>query len=301
MDSFRRTWGARVDWKKLRPMILKRIRARSRDYPVRSMVPVAADVLKSRLLLIEGVSSLLHFVPIKSCRFCPEVSISQSGHLIKSCQGYRRSAKDQLHQWIDGQASDILIPVETFHLHNMFQDVIRHDQRFDFERVPAIVELCTQAGVDTSGEGNGFSNDSHDKLPSDVLPGELRSIAQRTLEAWENMRMGVKRLMMVYPVKVCQYCKEVHVGPSGHKARMCGPFKYEGWRGMHFWKAASVDDLVPPKLVWHKRPQDPAVLTEAGRGFYGHAPAVVELCAQAGAAVPKKYLCMMKANGLTRT
>ena len=40
----------------------------------------------------------------------------------------------------------MLVPVEAFHLKHMFQDVIKHHQRFDFERVPAAVELCWQAG-----------------------------------------------------------------------------------------------------------------------------------------------------------
>lgn len=64
------------------------------------------------------------------------------------------------------------------------------------------------------------------------------------------------------------------------------------------WKHANLDDLIPPKYVWHIREQDVPPLLDKGRGHYGHAPAVVELCIQAGAAIPRKYHCMMKINGL---
>ncbi|KAM1052752.1 hypothetical protein ACFX13_000341 [Malus domestica] len=62
-----------------------------------------------------------------------------------------------------------------------------------------------------------------------------------------------------------------------------------------------MDDLVPPKTVWRRRPQDPQVLLNEGRGFYGHTAAVVEPCTQAGAIAPPKYHCMMKLQGVSTT
>ncbi|KAL3535119.1 hypothetical protein ACH5RR_003580 [Cinchona calisaya] len=82
-----------------------------------------------------------------------------------------------------------------------------------------------------------------------------------------KMRGGAKRLMKMYPVRVCGYCPEVHVGPSGHKAQVCGAYKHQQRDGQH--------------------------RTEL-RNFYGQAPAVVDLCIQAGAAMPELYKPTMR-------
>lgn len=237
-------------------------------------------------------------------RFCPEVYIGKEGHLIQTCRGCKRHSRNQFHEWIPGGLNDILVPVETFHLQKMFQDIIKHHQRFDFDRVPAVIELCLQAGADLNEENLNSSSQKSESTFSSVhgveslSPDELKIIADGTLTAWEMLRSGVQRLLLVYPAKVCKYCSEVHIGPSGHKARLCGVFKYESWRGAHFWKKADVNDLVPPKIVWRRRPQDPPLLVNKWRDFYGHAPAVVDLCTKAGAMVPSKYRPMMKVQGL---
>lgn len=201
--------------------------------------------------------------------------------------------------------ADILVPVETYHLHNMFQKEIKHNERFDYDRVPAVLELCMQAGIHLSDEilysSSSGLNDVDDAVARAQFASDhdMRLIAIETLKAWERLRCGVEKLLLVYPAKVCKHCSEVHVGPSGHKARLCGVFKYQSWRGTHFWRKAIVDDLVPPKIVWYRRPQDPPILKDEGRNYYGHAPAVVDLCTKAGVIPPAKYHCLMKVEGLS--
>ncbi|KAI3983605.1 hypothetical protein MKX01_000617 [Papaver californicum] len=218
------------------------------------MIPVAEDVIINRARLFEGFFYSPQTLPYQGL-FCPELFIGKEGHLIKN----------QVHHWVDGALNDVIVPVEAFHL-NKFPDIIRHDQRFDFDHIPAVLELCSQAGADIDQTLHSIGKDSF------------------ASDAWEDMREGVQKLLLVYHAKVCKFCDGVHVGSSGHKAGLCGVFKYETWRGTHFWKTTRVDDLVPQK---------------AGRNFYRHAPAVVELCIQAGAHVPSKYMCIVKANDLS--
>lgn len=317
-----RSCKSKKEWKKLRFMIVERTKNRAKYYPVPYMVPVAREVMKARAVLLEGVSKLMTIMPVKACRHCSEIFVGHIGHHIRTCQGHKRGAKNLIHDWIEGNINDIIVPVETFHLYDMFQDVIKHDERFDFDRIPAVVELCIQAGVDLpeyptnrTSQSLGMNNRPHVQSSNNIsdnvnkasintevleasshLPGEICALAGRTLQAWETMRLGIKKLMFVYPVKVCKYCPEVHVGPSGHKVRMCGIFKYDSWKGLHMWKRAELDDLIPPRYVWHIREQDPTPLVDEGRGFYGHAPAIVELCVQAGAAITHKYHRGMKIN-----
>ncbi|GLJ23150.1 hypothetical protein SUGI_0436930 [Cryptomeria japonica] len=222
------------------------------------------EVLNARAVLIEGVSKLLKVVPLKACRWCPEIHVGHIGHRIRTCRSYERGAKNVEHEWMEGSINDILIPVESFHLRNRFQTVIEHDEMLEYDRIPAIIELCIQAGAeipeylakktDNSFSENAltynFSDNTRDKVRqvlvneersqfSSPLLEELSDLARRTLYAWETMRN-----------------------------------------------------------VWHLRQQDAPPLLHKGRGYYGHAPAVVELCVQAGSGIPKKYICMMKIYGL---
>jgi hypothetical protein len=66
--SQRRYSSSRVDWKQLRPMILKRIKSRSKEYPIKRMIPVAEEVVRAREIITEGVSMLLKVVPVHSCK-----------------------------------------------------------------------------------------------------------------------------------------------------------------------------------------------------------------------------------------
>lgn len=259
--------------------------------------------------------------------------MAQSGHEIQDCQGKTNGTRKSFHSWVKGSINDVLLPIESYHLYDPFGRRIKHDTRFDYERIPAVVELCIQAGVELPGypsrrrtepirmigkkviERGGFVDEpelqhSLDKKSSIVDldthraferfsppdESEVPQIAQKTIKAYEKVKWGVRKLMKKYTVKACGYCSEVHVGPWGHNVKLCGEFKHQWRDGKHGWQDATVDEVFPPNYVWHVRDPKGPPLRSAVKRFYGKVPAVVEVCRQAGAQVSDKYKPMMRVD-----
>ncbi|XP_020598624.1 APO protein 1, chloroplastic-like [Phalaenopsis equestris] len=264
-------------------------------------------------------------------RECPEVHVGSTGHSIQDCSGPQNVKRRSQHVWIHGTINDVLIPIESYHLFDPFGHRIKHETRFNYERIPAVVELCIQAGVELPQypsrrrsapvrmlgkkmiDRGGFVEepkpcrsqeimtllseiDTYAVLNSQLIspPADTRKAAERTLKAYSTVRSGVRQLMRKYTVKACGYCSEVHVGPWGHNAKLCGAFKHQWRDGKHGWQDATIDEVMPPNFVWHmKDPKGPPP-TGALKRFYGKAPAVVEVCVQAGAEIPDAYRPMMR-------
>ncbi|XP_047946168.1 APO protein 2, chloroplastic-like [Salvia hispanica] len=294
---------------------------------VKGLIPLAYKVLNARTTLVNNLKKLLKVMPVNACKWCTEIHVGPIGHPFKSCRGPRASIRKGTHEWGKAVVEDILVPLEAYHLYDRLGNRITHDERFSIPRVPAVVELCIQAGVDLPeyptkrrrkriiriGKKEFVDADESDlpdldpeaptpeilaEIPdSEIVPPsskeDIALLAEETLQAWEQMRDGARRLMKMYPVRVCGYCPEVHIGPSGHKAQNCGAHKHQQRNGQHGWQAAVLNDLIPPRYVWHVPDVDQPMEREL-RNFYGQAPAVVELCVQAGAAVPEHYKPTMR-------
>lgn len=296
---------------------------------VNSLIPLAYEVMNARVTLINNLCALLKVVPVQACKWCNEIHVGPIGHPIRSCRGPGSAQRNGSHDWTDNaHIEDILIPVEAYHLFDRLGKRITHEERFSIPRIPAVVELCIQAGVDLTdyptkrrrkpviriGKKEFVDADESElpdpeteipKIPllseltrDSILPPssdeETALLAEETLQAWEKMRRGAKRLMKMYPVRVCGYCPEVHVGPTGHKAQNCGAFKHQQRNGQHGWQSSVLDDLIPPRYVWHVPDLSEPELKRELRNFYGQAPAVVEICVHGGAAVPEEYKPTMR-------
>ncbi|KAE8680943.1 APO protein 2 [Hibiscus syriacus] len=292
------------------------------------LVPLAYDVLNARVTLINNLKKLLKVVKVHACGFCNEIHVGPVGHPLKSCRGHRASIRNGLHQWTYATVDYVVLPVDAYHLYDRLGKRIRHNERFSIPRIPAVVELCIQAGVDVPefptkrrrksiiwiGKSEFVDADENElpdpvpKVPMKPLLTEIPDsemvtpcneeetirLAEETPEAWEQMRRGAKKLMRMYPVRVCGYCPEVHVGPLGHKAQNCGAHKHQQRNGQHGWQSAVLNDLIPPRYVWYLPEVKGPPLRRELRSFYGQAPAVVEICVQAGAAVPDQYKPAMR-------
>ncbi|XP_047315910.1 APO protein 2, chloroplastic-like [Impatiens glandulifera] len=293
----------------------------------KNLIPVAYNVFNARVTLINNLQKLLKVVPVQACKWCNEIHVGPVGHPFKSCRGQGSSLRKGIHEWGSSVVEDIIVPVEAYHLYDRLGKRITHDERYSIPRIPAVVELCIQAGLDLPefptkrrrkpiiriGK-NEFVDADESELPDldpekkpvqllteiryeEVKPPcseEILQIANETLLAWEVMRQGSLRLMKMYPVRVCGYCPDVHVGPSGHKAQNCGAFKHQQRNGQHGWQASVLDDLVPPRYVWHVPDLNKPEMKWELRNFYGQAPAVVEICVQAGIDIPEQYKPTMR-------
>ncbi|XAR66955.1 hypothetical protein NMG60_11013352 [Bertholletia excelsa] len=298
---------------------------------VTELIPVAYEVLDAWKILIRGIAQLLHVVPVFGCSECSEIHVAHSGHDIQNCHGSTSSKRRSFHSWVKGSINDVLLPIESYHMYDPFGPRIKHETRFNYDRIPAVVELCIQAGVElpeypsrrrtkpirmlgkkvidrgeivkepeqqlsVDSTSSMVDFDTYRVLERFGAPTELEVpiIAQETLWAYEKVRWGVTKLMSKYTVKACGYCSEVHVGPWGHNAKLCGEFKHQWRDGKHGWQDATVDEVFPPNYVWHVRDPKGPPLRSALKRFYGKAPAVVELCMQAGALISNKYKPMMR-------
>ncbi|KAJ0966740.1 hypothetical protein J5N97_023657 [Dioscorea zingiberensis] len=299
---------------------------------IKSLVHVAHAVHSARSKLLSCVSEIVGIIPVHVCRLCGEVHVGEFPHRIRSCE-VAGSLPTREHSWGKGGVQHVLPLVESFHLYDRLGRAVSHEERLLVDRIPAIVELCVQAGVDvpeyptkrrsipiyniagkmidfekkfprnySSGkdvEPFGFWKRNKKQWDNNLQPfpidADPKDIAVEGMEAWETMRSGAVKLMQKYSVRTCGYCPEVQVGPKGHRARICQTYKHQMRAGQHAWQEATIDDLVPPVYVWHiPDPRSSHPLVNELRKYYGKLPAVVELFSQAGATVSESYAGVMR-------
>ncbi|XP_021287920.1 APO protein 1, chloroplastic isoform X2 [Herrania umbratica] len=233
---------------------------------VPDLIPVAYDVLDAWKVLIKGLAQLLHVIPVYGCRIPAVVELCiQAGVDIPEYPSRRRTK-----------------PIRM-----MGKKVIDRGGYVDEPKPWRSVDPSSSSIVDLDTCG------ACGRFPAPPLE-DVPSIAQETMNAHEIVRSGVMTLMRKYTVKACGYCSEVHVGPWGHNAKLCGEFKHQWRDGKHGWQDATVAEVFPPNYVWHVRDPKGPPLRGALKRFYGKAPAVVEVCMQAGAQVPSRYKPMMR-------
>ncbi|XP_021643678.2 APO protein 3, mitochondrial isoform X2 [Hevea brasiliensis] len=81
-------------------------------------------------------------------RFCNEVHIGHVGHEIRTCVGPGSGSRSATHVWRRGGVRDVVFFPKCFHLYDRVgKPRVGHSERHSVPRIPAIVELCIQAGV----------------------------------------------------------------------------------------------------------------------------------------------------------
>ncbi|KAK4482185.1 hypothetical protein RD792_009326 [Penstemon davidsonii] len=78
---------------------------------------------------------------------CGDVHVGNPPHKINTCD-VSGSRKSKEHTWERGGVDHVLPVVESFHLYDRIGRAVSHNERLQVDRIPTIVELCIQAGVD---------------------------------------------------------------------------------------------------------------------------------------------------------
>ncbi|QCE00940.1 APO protein 3, mitochondrial-like [Vigna unguiculata] len=116
---------------------------------VPELVEVAHRVYQARGSLLFGLSQLVRVIPVLRCRLCNEVHIGYLGHEIRTCTGPDSFSRNATHIWTRGGVRDVVGFPKCFHLYDRVgKPRVGHDERSSIPRIPAIVELCIQAGLD---------------------------------------------------------------------------------------------------------------------------------------------------------
>jgi len=77
-----------------------------------------------------------------------KISCSSNWSKLSGCYVPHGRERQSSHAWVKGSVNDIFVPIESYHLFVPFGKRIKHDTQFEYNRIPAIVKLCMQAGVD---------------------------------------------------------------------------------------------------------------------------------------------------------
>ncbi|XP_022137877.1 APO protein 3, mitochondrial [Momordica charantia] len=113
------------------------------------LVHVAQAVYLAWKSLLFGMSRLVEVIPVQRCRSCFEVHIGHEGHEIRTCSGANSGFRSATHNWRKGGVQDVVFFPKCYHLYDRVgKPRVGHDERHGVPRIPAILELCIQAGVD---------------------------------------------------------------------------------------------------------------------------------------------------------
>ncbi|KAF2311637.1 hypothetical protein GH714_025431 [Hevea brasiliensis] len=279
---------------------------------VPELVEVAHQVYRARQSLLSGLAKLVKVIPVQRCRFCNEVHIGHVGHEIRTCVGPGSGSRSATHVWRRGGVQDVVFFPKCFHLYDRVgKPRVGHSERHSVPRIPAIVELCIQAGVNL------------EKLPTRRRTKPVYSMEGRIVDfelVAETNEIKNSHFENIDPLVSSNFGTEFDgvttnfelekntdnsdesndrpaerdLSPKGHKVRMCKATKHQSRDGQHAWQEATIEDLVGPNYVWHVRDLNGPSLDNKLKRYYGKAPAVVELCVQTGTPVPDQYRSMMR-------
>ncbi|OMO52370.1 hypothetical protein COLO4_37254 [Corchorus olitorius] len=274
---------------------------------VPELVEVAHRVHRAREFLLSGLSKLVRVIPVHLCRFCSEVHIGNVGNEIRTCTGPNSGFRSATHVWIKGGVTDVFFS-KCFHLYDRVgKPRVVHDERHSVKQIPAILELCIQAGVDVEKYPSKRRTKPVYSIEGRIVDFESAAVMDEMESKLfpQNLEVGILTSDSVGFEMLTDSHLELHDEEKNLKElstrTMVSWFemiagvkkimeKYTVWTcGYCPEIQATIDDIVGPNYVWHVRDLNGPPLRNELKRYYGKAPVLVELCIQAGAPVPDQY------------
>ncbi|GAQ85834.1 hypothetical protein KFL_002570020 [Klebsormidium nitens] len=144
----------------------------------------AQMVVKGMVIVWQYLPVLLYHLPVQVCRHCTELHVGPNGHSVRSCRGIGSEARQAAHEWRRARFEDILPISEAFHLWRRDAPPPSHKLQAQWGRVPAVMELCFQAGADVPGLVSSAVEQATGLHPTTRL--KILGISKRALERPES-------------------------------------------------------------------------------------------------------------------
>ncbi|XLR14219.1 hypothetical protein HN51_035120 [Arachis hypogaea] len=121
-----------------------------RQYARKEKKPFSTPIVELRRAARERLKMMKEVAQSSAgaCLWCSEIHVGPVGHPFTSCKGAQANLRKGLHEWMKAHVEDMIIPIEAYHLEDRLGKRIPHEERFSIPRIPAMVELCIQAGVE---------------------------------------------------------------------------------------------------------------------------------------------------------
>ncbi|XXG85105.1 hypothetical protein AAC387_Pa11g0259 [Persea americana] len=196
---------------------------------------------------------------------------------------------------------------------------VSHEVRLQVDRIPAIVELCIQAGVDILDYPTRRSTVPVYNIAGKIIDFELKfprdDTSGKDIQAfgfWErrentrdsnsealptdDMQEFIDETVTATVGRMETFLQFVTVRETVCRIRF-GYMRHGSMEENAIWcnetHAVQTCGYCPEVQVWHLQ-YPSATLVDGLKRFYGKLPAAVELFAQAGAHVPEEYMSLMR-------
>lgn len=108
---------------------------------------LSIQTLDSWLEMVSGAKKIMEKYMVQTCGYCPEVQVGPKGHKVRMCRASKHQSRNGLHAWQEAMIDDLVGPNYVWHVRDLEAPPLDNKLKRYYGKVPAVVELCVQAGA----------------------------------------------------------------------------------------------------------------------------------------------------------